>query len=188
MGEPKLLLSWGETSILGHLLGQWRELGAGQIAVVCAADDVGIAAELDRLDFPSANRIVNPKADRGMFSSIQCAAESEAWQDSLTHWAIVLGDQPHLRASTLRSIADFSAANSEKICQPRKGAHRYHPVFLPKPAFMKLPRSTVQNLKDFLKDSDRAYCEINDPGLDLDIDHPEDYKRALKLAIEQSSR
>ena len=74
MGRPKLLLPWGQTSVLGHLLGQWQALRVGQTAVVCAAGDDGIHAELDRLGFPAADRICNPAPDRGMFSSIQCAA------------------------------------------------------------------------------------------------------------------
>ena len=28
MGRPKLLLPWGETSVLGHLIKQWQALGA----------------------------------------------------------------------------------------------------------------------------------------------------------------
>jgi molybdenum cofactor cytidylyltransferase len=32
MGQPKLLLPWGKTSVLGHLIGQWQSAGAGQIA------------------------------------------------------------------------------------------------------------------------------------------------------------
>jgi molybdenum cofactor cytidylyltransferase len=186
MGRPKLLLPWGETSVLGHLVRQWHELGAGQIAVVCATDDVRISAELDRLDFPEANRIVNPNPDRGMFSSVQCAAEWKGWQKSLTHWAIVLGDQPHLRLETLRAIVDFSVAHRDKVCQPRKDAHRHHPVLLPRSAFERLTNSTAQNLKEFLESYETAYCELNDPGLELDIDRPEDYQRARKLAIEQS--
>ena len=34
MGRPKLLLPWGDTSIIGHLIEQWRALAAAQIAVV----------------------------------------------------------------------------------------------------------------------------------------------------------
>ncbi len=34
MGRPKLLLPWGATTIVGHLLEQWQTLGAAQIAVV----------------------------------------------------------------------------------------------------------------------------------------------------------
>src|SRR6516225_5725334 len=87
MGRPKLLLPWGETSVLGHLAGQWRGLGAGQVTVVCAGGDDTLAAELDRLEFSAENRIVNPEPTRGMFSSIQCAALWSGWRHELTHWA-----------------------------------------------------------------------------------------------------
>jgi CTP:molybdopterin cytidylyltransferase MocA len=36
MGRPKLLLPWGGSTVLGHLVTTWRELGAAQIAVVTA--------------------------------------------------------------------------------------------------------------------------------------------------------
>src|ERR1035438_4891955 len=90
MGRPKLLLPWGKTSVLGHLIAQWQALGAKQIAVVCAAADQAVFVELERLGFPATNRICNPAPDRGMFSSVQCAAQWEGWQPALTHWAIVL--------------------------------------------------------------------------------------------------
>src|SRR5437764_10462403 len=80
MGRPKLLLPWGATSALGHLIEQWRKLGAHQIAVVCAAGDTGMQAELDRLKFPIECRIFNEAPERGMFSSIQCAARWSGWQ------------------------------------------------------------------------------------------------------------
>src|SRR6185369_245461 len=74
MGQPKMLLPWGETSILGHLLAQWQSLLPEQIAVVCAREDQAIVNELDQLGFPHANRIGNPSPEHGMFRSIQCAA------------------------------------------------------------------------------------------------------------------
>src|SRR6266850_1454192 len=118
MGRPKLLLPWGKTSVLGHLIDQWQVLQAEQIAVVCAADDLLIQAELDRLGFSANYRIVNPAPDRGMLSSIQCAAQWPGWRADLTHWAIVLGDQPHISHETLQTIVSFSAANPERLCLP----------------------------------------------------------------------
>ncbi len=91
MGRPKLLLPWGETSVLGHLIGQWQVLQARQITVVHAEGDDALDAELDRLAFVAVHRIANPTAERGMFSSIQCAARWRGWNRELTHWAIVLG-------------------------------------------------------------------------------------------------
>jgi molybdenum cofactor cytidylyltransferase len=181
MGQPKLLLPWGESSILGHLNQRWQVLGAKQITVVCSPNDRGIQTELNRLNFPEPSRVVNPDPERGMFSSIQCAAGWHGWQRALTHWAIVLGDQPHLSLETLGAIIDFSAANFGKVCQPRKGGHRYHPVVLPKKVFEQLRSSSAANLKEFLESCETGYCEMTDAGLELDIDRPEDYQKALEV-------
>ena len=182
MGRPKLLLPWGETSVIGHLLGQWKQLGALQIGVVCAASDVAINAELDRLQFPAAQRITNSEPERGMFSSIRCAAAWGGWDKEITHWAIVLGDQPHVRRETLQRVIEFSAVNSARVCQPKKAGHRYHPVIIPRGVFERLQYTNAGDLKEFLQPVDAAYCEIEDPGLELDIDRPEDYEKALLIA------
>ncbi len=181
MAQPKLLLPWANTSILGHLIRQWTALGASQIAVVWAPDDRIIAAELDRLSFPVEHRIENPTPDKGMFSSIQCAALWPAWSLSLNHWAIILGDQPHLRESTLRGLLDFAHANPDSVCQPAQAGRGRHPVLMPKPVFHSLSTSTAHDLKEFLHTRKRAFFEADDPGLALDIDRPEDYQKALKL-------
>jgi len=184
MGKPKLLLPWGETSVLGHLIEEWRAQHAKQIAVVCAPVDQAIQAELDRLGFEEKNQVINPAPERGMFSSIQCAAQWPGWQAGLTHWAIVLGDQPHLQRQTLRQVLDFSAAQPGSVCQPSRHGHGRHPVLLPQAVFRQVAGSTAASLKEFLGARPRpvALCELNDPGLDLDIDRPEDYRKALELA------
>ncbi|SRR6266404_3238065 len=183
MGRPKLLLPWGATSVLGHLLDQWQALKSEQIAVVCAADDLLVQAELDRLGFSATDRILNVAPERGMFSSIRCAAQWCGWRSNLTHWVIVLGDQPHISCETLQTILDFSAVNPERLCLPKQGGHRRHPVVLPRQVFAQLANSELIDLKSFL-DSLRipgAICELDDPALELDLDTPEDYDRAVSL-------
>ena len=180
MGRPKMLLPWGATSVIGHLIAQWESLRATQIAVVCAAGDEAIDNELGRLGFPARNRILNPNPGRGMFSSVQCAAQWTEWQADLTHWAVVLGDQPHLSLKTLRRLIEFAAAQPQQICLPVRGGHRRHPVVMPGQAFRRIQNSTAQDLKQFLETEDLARCEMDDPGLDLDIDRPEDYDRAVQ--------
>lgn len=183
MGRPKLLLPWSGTSVLGHLIDQWQALKAEQVAVVSAADDSLIQAELDRLGFSANDRVLNAAPERGMFSSIRCAAQWPGWKTDLTHWAIVLGDQPHISRETLQTIISFSAANPERICLPEQGGHRRHPVFLPRQVFVQLPNSEATDLKAFLESLPipAASCELNDPALELDIDTPDDYDRAVNL-------
>ena len=87
----------------------------------------------------------------------------------------------NLRIESLRALCDFSAARPEQICQPVRNGHRRHPVLLPKPLFLELAASRAQDLKNYLSGLQVAVCDVNDPGLDLDIDRPEDYKKALML-------
>ena len=183
MGQPKLLLPWGQTTVLEHLLQQWHRLGARQIVVVCAPDAKPLVDELDRLDFPAADRIVNLQPENGMFSSIQCAARWDGWHPELTHWVITLGDQPHLRETTLQTLLDFSARNPGKICQPLRAARRKHPVLLPKRSFDELKNTFATDLKTFLAEHAQNLngFESDDAGLDLDMDTPEDYERVRRL-------
>ncbi|MEY2466916.1 MAG: molybdenum cofactor cytidylyltransferase [Verrucomicrobiota bacterium] len=136
-------------------------------------------AELERLEFSATNRIFNPTPERGMFSSIQCAAQWNGWNQQITHWLITLGDQPHLKTETLQTLLDFGARHPEKICQPLRHGHARHPVLLPKEFFAALADSDVIDLKQFLKTHARDFAgfESDDAGLDLDMDTPEDYER-----------
>lgn len=185
MGRSKLLLPWGETTVLGHSLNLSARLPAAQVAVVHAPADAAIEAELNRLRFPGENRIVNPEPNRGMFSSVQCAARWPGWHATLTHWAIMLGDQPHLQPATLSALAEFSCRHHGTICQPSRRGHPRHPVLLPRDVFVELEGSAAVTLKEFLQSrSANVKCiEFDDPGLDLDLDTMADYQTALQLAF-----
>ena len=182
MGQPKMLLPWQKTTVLGHLIAQWRELDVPEITVVCAANDEGIDRELDRIGFAQERRIVNPSPAEGMLSSIQAAARWPGWKTMLTHWAIALGDQPHLAKETLRAVRAFAAQNPDLICQPSRNHRPRHPVFLPRYAFGSIAHTTHRTLKEFL--GEHAFrtrlIEVNDPGLDLDLDTPADFTEAQK--------
>jgi molybdenum cofactor cytidylyltransferase len=183
LGRSKLLLPWASTSILGHLLNVWRELGAAQIAVVYAAGDAALQVEFERLALPEETRIPNSKPEDGMFSSIRAAAQWQGWAPHVRCWAAVLGDQPHLSIGTLRELLRFSAAHPERVCQPSHAGKRRHPVLLPERAFRSLALSDGPTLKHVLEGLPEgvALCPVDDPGLDLDLDTPSDYQEAVKL-------
>lgn len=185
MGRPKLLLPWGQTSVIGHLLKTWTQLSATQIAAVCAGDANSLSAELDRVGFPTSNRIVNPAPENGMFSSIQCAANWHGWNPELKHWLITLGDQPYLKAVTLQTLLEFGAHHPDKICQPMRGERRKHPVLFPRCFFHELKNTSARDLKIFLVDhaAHLSGFESDDAGLDLDMDTPEDYERIKPQAL-----
>ncbi len=181
MGRPKMLLPWAEGSVIAHLVSTWLRLPVRQIAVVCAEDDLPLQTELNRIRFPAANWIFNPAPERGMFSSIQCAARWSGWQPQLTHWAIALGDQPHLSLETLARLLRFASERQEQVCQPALEGHPCHPVILAKARFLEIAQSQRGTFKEFLAAHSPALCEINDPGLGFDMDRPEDYERLRQM-------
>ena len=182
MGTPKLLLPWGNSSVLGHILARWQALPVKQVGVVVAKTASDVCGELDRLGFLNENRIANPSPERGMFGSVQCAAAWPGWAGSLRQWAIILGDQPQLEEIMLRQLLAFATQNPEQVCQPRHRSQWRHPVVLPKAVFGQLGSSSAGTLREFLAGFERVGFECADRGLDYDIDTPEDYRQALARA------
>jgi molybdenum cofactor cytidylyltransferase len=183
MGRPKLLLPWRDTTVIGHLIRQWRELGVAQLAIVLRADDQQLMAELERLGLAQENCIINPEPGRGMFSSIICAASWPGWRRDISCWAIVLGDQPHLQTESLRRLLEYSASHPQAICQPATTMCVGHPVMLPRRAFEELKSTPAATLKEFLNLTviPRVQCPVNEAGLALDLDTPEDYKQLIAI-------
>lgn len=178
MGESKMLLRWGEGTVLSHLVTLWAGL-TEEVAVVIASQDGPIAKELDGL--PRAKRIMNPWRERGMISSIQCAAAWDGWSEALTHFAIVLGDQPNLSLrETLVPLLELAEANPQKICQPSLGGRAKHPVIFPRAYFEQIRQSSTETLKEFLGrfSNEVIHCASDDAALDLDLDVPADYHKA----------
>src|SRR4051812_47556547 len=118
MGACKLLLPWGNKTVLAHLLQQWRSLGVAQIAPVIDASNQQLKSALMDSDFCSDTWIENFSSERGMFSSLQEASRWRRWRPGLTHWIVALGDHPHIEVSTLRLLLDASQQNPTRICQP----------------------------------------------------------------------
>jgi len=181
MGTSKLLLPWASSTVIGHIISQWRELGAGQTIVVVRANDAALSDELDRLNISKADRIENPEPEQGMFSSILSAAKWNGWREEIQSMAIALGDQPHLNRETLRSVLAFHGQNPSKICQPMFNGRAGHPVIFPRETFFQLRTTTASTLKHFLKlpANCSVQCPVADAGLPFDMDTPEDYKRLL---------
>jgi molybdenum cofactor cytidylyltransferase len=184
MGKPKLLLPWHGSTIIAHEIETWRNIdGPAEsvvVRIVCGARPDPIQDELDRLHFPEHSRIVNANPDDGMFSSIRCAARA-LWPDELTHFAIILGDQPHLKRATLQKLLHIAEEEFESVCQPRYDGTLGHPVILPRKIFIQLADTKAEKLSDFLADQNVEPVDVDDPGLKLDIDVAADYEAALKV-------
>jgi len=183
MGRPKLLLPWGQGTVLSHLARLWQGLGAAQVLVVIPPSLSELEQAMGELASPGLNHIVNPQPQRGMFSSVQSAAAWPGWLPELTHWILSLGDQPHVREATLRGLVEEGRRHPGDVVQPARNGRGRHPVWMPAGWFRMLPVAASSHLKAFLAEHarQRRLVEMDDAGLDLDMDCPEDYEAALRL-------
>lgn len=177
MGSCKLLLAWGDKTILTHLLDQWRSAGAAQIAPVIDPSNELLRKALVHAGFSPFDWIENHSPQLGMFSSLQEASRWTGWGSTLTHWIISLGDQPHIQISTLCLLLDAARKNPTRICQPAFHGRAAHPIILPANNFRELAQSDIPSLRAYvrMREAFRLRVAVEDAAVSHDLNTPEDY-------------
>lgn len=179
MGQPKLLLPWGGTTVLGQVVSTFSVAGMKEIIVVTggAREQIEILmAELAK-DFP-VRTVYNPAYARGeMLSSIQSGL---AALDSQPRAALIcLGDQPQVREETVRLICAAFVQTKSPLVIPSFQNRRGHPWLAARPLWPKilaLPASTTP--RQFLNTyAGQVEYVATDESILQDLDTPEDYAR-----------
>ena len=191
MGQPKQLLPWGETTVLGQVVAMFaaglstdttpdkRVETDHEILIVTGGARELVEAEVARLakQYP-VRAVFNPKyAQGGMLSSIQAglAALGAGQRAAL----IGLGDQPQVRKETVRHICAAFIQTESALVIPSYRDRRGHPWLVARPLWTEvlgLPTSTTP--RHFLNShtGQVKYVPAGESIL-LDLDTPEDYNR-----------
>ena len=187
MGQPKLLLPWGVTTVLGQVVSIFssglsskldqRIDPVNEILIVTGGARALVEAEVARLAKQYPLRIVyNPNyAIGGMVSSIQAGLMGLG---PGTRAALIgLGDQPQVREKTVRQICSVFEQTKSPIVIPSFQNRRGHPWLATRPLWpeiMALPSSTTP--RQFL-DAHAEQIEYvpADESILKDLDTPEDY-------------
>jgi len=189
MGQPKMLLPWGETSVLGQVVSMFSAALSSkadqridpdnEILVVTGGARALVEAELVWLAEQYPLRMVyNPNyASSGMVSSIQ-AGLLELGPESRAA-LIGLGDQPQVRADTIKHICSTFVQTGSPLVIPSYQNRRGHPWLAAKPLWpelLALPSSA--NPRQFLDAHARQIEYVAaDESILQDLDTPEDYNR-----------
>jgi molybdenum cofactor cytidylyltransferase len=178
MGEPKLLLPWGEKSIIRQVCEQVVASGAYETIVVAGRWDKEIRAQVS--DLP-VQVLYNSEFETGeMLSSLKLGLES-LWHSSDVSM-IVLGDQPLIQLDTIRDVMNAFYEGKGRIVAPSYENRRGHPILIDRslwPSIMELPADAAP--RDVIRaNDDEIYHLIVDTDSVLrDIDTPDDYQRAI---------
>jgi molybdenum cofactor cytidylyltransferase len=193
MGRPKLLLPWGETTVLGKVVATFasgfasaqvmssgENIGEWEIVVVTGGARRLIEALVSKLvdEFP-VRAVFNPDyAKGGMLTSIQVGLRS--LRSNSVAALIGLGDQPQMQVETLYHIYSAYSTSKLPLIIPSYRNRRGHPWLVKStlwPELLDLPDSITP--REFLgvhKD-DVEYVLANESILQ-DLDTPEEYDQA----------
>lgn len=176
MGGPKMLLPWGEGTVLSHVITIFRQAGLDNIIVVTGGARDQVEGSISHLN---TRTIYNEDFARGeMLSSIQCGIRALPHQTQ--GMLIGLGDQPQVHESSVRRVCEAFITTKNNIVVPSFRMRRGHPWLVGCPLWNELLSLTPpQSLRDFLDVHKKhiQYVNVEDPGILADLDTPEDYQR-----------
>jgi molybdenum cofactor cytidylyltransferase len=171
-GRWKMALPLGDRTVLQRCVESMRD-SVRRIWVV-----TGWQAERVRTllrDYPKVGLVHNPEYRQGMFSSVQAGlAHVRAERAFLTP-----GDYALIPPAVYNRMLERQA----EIVIPTYGGKKGHPVLLGRRAIheiLALPLDAI--LRDYIADVGFVTVEVDAPGILLDIDTPEDYAGAQRLA------
>jgi molybdenum cofactor cytidylyltransferase len=176
MGQPKLLLPFGRSTIIETVIQNLMESSLDGILVVLGHRWQGI---LDKLKNYAVETTVNPDYQRGMLSSVQWGFRKLPRDAQAA--LVVLGDQPGISARTVDLVIRTFRSGNKGIVLPLYKDFGGHPLLVD----MKYRREIRSldpdvGLRSLLsrhpEDIQRVAVKA---GSSLqDIDNPEDYRKA----------
>ena len=177
MGQPKMLLAWGEETVLEHVIGVVRSAGVDDIEVVTGA----VQQEVEAICHKQSARVVyNPAyAQTEMLGSLQAGLLA---LPGVTEAALVtLGDQPQIEVGTVREVLGEYHRSRAHLVVPSYQRRRGHPWLLGRVLWKEvLGLRAPDSPREFLNghSEEIRYVEIDSPSILQDLDTPDDYRDA----------
>jgi molybdenum cofactor cytidylyltransferase len=180
MGRSKALLAAGPggPSFVRQIASVLLAGGAVESIVVGRPDDRELREEVDAID-PHVRFVANPHHELGQLSSL-VAGLNAADHPGITGILVTPVDVPLIRATTVRTLIDAFRDNRPTIARVTHGASHGHPVIFARTVFDELRRADpAVGAKAVVRAHvrDLINVEVDDAGVLLDIDRPEDYSR-----------
>ena len=176
MGRPKMLLPWGNTTVLEKVIATFKSAGVEDILVLTG----GARGQVEGLVGESARCIFNPDHARGeMLSSVQVGlAELKSGVEATL---IGLGDQPQVQESSVQLVVDEYHNSGASIVVPSFRMRRGHPWLVARTHWEEvLNMRSSESLRDFLNNHSEEinYVEVDNNSILQDLDTPEDYLKS----------
>ncbi len=179
MGQDKALLAYHGGTFLESILRTLREAAIARIAVVLGHH----ASEIqEAVNLAGAEVVLNPNYHRGQTSSLQMGLKALETEE-VEAVVLCLVDHPEISARTVRQIVAAFRDSGAPVVIPTYRGRRGHPVLIGRQLFDELqalgPEAGANKVVRRHREATK-FVEVDDPGILLDIDDPESYRRLTK--------
>ena len=178
MGKPKLLLPFGEKTIIETVIQNVILSKVDKILVVLGSNQDKIEEKIKDLPIET---VVNPHFTKGMLSSVQCGFRSIPKNARAV--LVMLGDQPSISSTIINKIIDKFKSTKKGVILPVNKNKRGHPVLIDIKYRDKVERLNPDiGLRELIHNhpEDIMEVELETSNILKDIDNMNDYKRELK--------
>jgi molybdenum cofactor cytidylyltransferase len=184
MGQPKMLMPWGNTTVLGQVVQTLQAAGVEDITLVTnsaiagqvtsyglrvALNDEGEMLESIQLGLQALLPPPSPRDTSPTFFENGGGREGAL---------ICLGDQPQTEEGNVRKVCEGFRQNRSKIVVPSYQMRRGHPWLIARELWDEiLQLRAPKSMRDFLNahKDEIFYVECDSPTILQDLDTPADY-------------
>lgn len=178
MGKPKLLLPFGEKTMIETIVATVVSSKVEQTLVILGSDREKTEEKIK--NYP-VKIVYNRDFRSGMLSSVQCGFKFLPGETRAV--LVVLGDQPKISTTVVNKLIDAYKSSGKGIVLPVYKKERGHPVLIDVKYGEEVEnlspevglRGTVYNHPE-----DILEVEVETLSIFQDIDYMEDYKKELK--------
>ncbi len=176
MGQPKLALPWGDTTVIGQVVAVLSAAGVAEIVVVTG----GARQELETtLRGTPARLAFNPRFEASeMIDSLQVGLAQLPPIVEAT--LIALGDQPQIQLPVVQAVLKAYAEHPSRLIVPSYQMKRGHPWLVVRSLWAELSQiRPPETLRDFLgrHTEEIYYLPVSTDTILRDLDTPADYAR-----------
>jgi len=168
MGAQKMLMSWGDTTVLGRVIATLRSAEVEEISLVTNSKIAG------ELTIDEVKIEINEEG--AMLESLK--AGLSAVKPSAEAVLICLGDQPQMEEGSVRSVSEAFLKSRANLVVSSYNMRRGHPWLAARVMWAEIKAlESGKTLRDFLNlyASEIEYVKVASPAILQDLDTPEDY-------------
>ncbi|MBK6646603.1 MAG: nucleotidyltransferase family protein [Anaerolineales bacterium] len=176
MGMQKMLMPWGNTTVLESVVQTLQNSGIEDIIIVTNLEISKSIFNYQSFNSAQDKLPITINNNGEMLASIQAGLRAQ--NPSAEAALICLGDQPQMEEGSVRSVCEAYSKGKSNLIAPSYQMRRGHPWLAAKPLWDEILAMTEgQTMRGFLnRHADEIeYVPLDTPTILQDLDTPDDY-------------